>query len=146
MNVSAGREALVEVNGFGSKLEVDGQFRYQGTNSLVSTEDDALIRIATGGLNYYTDQTSFIGLASGFFAAKDDMDPTIYFKLWDGTSWVQPATLAAAEALGWSKTTYATDVEALVATGYDGLGGYTIYTGGERKAPIVPSGTFIIIK
>jgi len=146
VSVGGGREALVEVNGFGSKLETSGQFRYSGTNSLVSTENDALIRIPSASITYYTDPTSFFGLAGGFLACKDNMDSTIYFKLWNGTSWVQPASLAAAEALGWSKTTYATDEEALAETGYDGLGGYTIYTGGERMAPIVPDGTCIIIK
>lgn len=46
------------------------------------------------------------------------------------------------ETLNWSATYYATDAEGLAATGYDGLGGYTVFTGGTDLSPA----TLVIVK
>jgi hypothetical protein len=70
------------------------------------------------------------------------------FKLWNkATEEFEIVTsLNAAEktALNYTLAYYTTDEEAKAVTGYDGLGGYTIITGGDNTTP--PGGTIIIIQ
>jgi hypothetical protein len=144
--IGSGRKSTISVNGSGSIFFDGGNLQYDGGNSLVSSEDKGLVKIS-GYTVLPTDSSSFFGLADGYLAIRaSSMDPTVYVKLWNGTAWVQPATLAEAEALGWTKTVYATNAEGLAATGYDYLSGYSVYTGGVSMTPVVPEGTLLIVQ
>ncbi len=147
----------MEVRDFGSVLN----WRYMrflgGYSNRIVMADEGLIqsRYDANWVNYPSDNADvcFYGFAGGYFAQKGTqcrLDWNAYIRLWDGNDWVEPSTLAEAEGLGWSKTYYSDDAAgeaaALAATGYSGLAGYEVYTGGEPMYPTPPSGTCIIIQ
>ncbi len=139
-----------EVKDFGTVLDCD-LFSFDGQSNVMAVIDAGLIKCHAVGnwQNRPKQSTSFYHFGGGFLAWKGDQARLDYdkdIKLWDGTAWVRPTTLAQAEALGWSKTLHTTDEAALAATGYDGLAGYTVFTGGLRRNPLPPVTTCIVIR
>ncbi len=141
---------VVEIKDFGTIVDC-GMIVFDGVSNVVAIIDDGLLkaRISGNWQNRPKKPTSFHHFGGGFLAWQGVdaiLDYKTDIKLWDGTNWIKPTTLAQAEALGWSKTYYATDELALAATGYDGLAGYTVFTGGIRKNPLPPATTCIVLR
>jgi len=116
-------EALVKLDGYDIRIDHNG-----GTNNFLQMQD-----------GYF----AWTGSKVSSLTAKESK-----FKLWNKTTEefeiVTDLSAAEKEALNYSIVYYATDEEAKAVTGYDGLGGYTIITGGDNTTP--PEGTLIIIQ
>lgn len=87
---------------------------------------------------------NYVQINSGFFAWSGDhtaFDPNGLVMLWNGRNY-ELLDGTNNEALNWSATYYATDLEGQRYTGYDGLGGTTVFTGGPEIRPT----TVVIVK
>jgi hypothetical protein len=136
----------VTVTGTGSVVRVNGYFQVGYgtglTNNTLTVMNGALarqdnsnsdIQVGSGAGNY-------IRLAAGFVARvgnKTAMLTDAMIQVWSGREWV-----AGVKGTSWTATYYANENDALAATGYSGLGGYTIYTGGK---PVTPGGTVVLL-
>ncbi len=87
--------------------------------STMSGANNNSLRLADGYIALFGNQTTYIGELIG--------DGSI--QLWNGSAWVT----ATAEDVDIAY--YATDAEGEAATGYSGLGGYTVATGGVQAVP-----------
>lgn len=143
------------VTGAGSKfVQEAGNFivTFDGTNSrgdnnTLTIASDALVQIVgTGNGNLSVATTSagnYVQFKEGFLAWNGNhtsgLNPLTQVQLWNGSAYVTPTTLTQAVELGWSSTFYSADGDgeaaALAATGYAGLGGYTVFTGGVVPEP-----------
>lgn len=85
--------------------------------SMVGTTN--FLRLGGGFVAWITDKTASTSITDAKVKVTQD----------GGLTWVD-GTRDVAGAGYWTSTYYATDAEALAATGYEGLGGYTIITGG----------------
>jgi hypothetical protein len=82
-------------------------------------------------------------LAHGFMAVQYNRTTVLAdeeVEVWSGSDWV-----AGEKDVNWTATYYPDDASALAATGYDGLGDFTVITGGESLNPPLPTGTVLII-
>jgi hypothetical protein len=147
----------LEVRDFGSVINWRYMSFLGGYSNRIVVADEGLIqsRLNANWVNYprANEDVCFIGFAGGYFAqigTQCQLDWNKYIRLWNGSGWVEPATLAEAEALGWSKIFYSDDpageAEALAATGYSGLAGYEVYTGGMEMYPDPPQGTVLLVQ
>jgi len=146
-----------EVRDFQSVVDVHYMNFLGGYSNKVVLADQGLIkaRFNANWVNYprANSDVCFYGFAGGYFAwygTLGQFDWNKYIRLWDGNDWVLPASLEDAQELGWSEIFYTDDpageAAALAATGYEGLAGYTVYTGGKPMYPDPPSGTVLIIQ
>lgn len=133
--LSTGHGSLT-VTGHGSVVRLNGGLRvgHEGSNNTATIADGALVQLGTGG--YETIDFSNLGgtnnllrLDGGYLALGGnetayvgDLIGNGYIQLWDGSAWVT-ATAEKVEV-----TYYATNAEGEAATGYSGLGGYTVLT------------------
>ena len=118
--------------------------------------DAALARIDKNNSTAISVGTSGVGgnrvrFAAGFLAWNGDQRASLnvltQVSLWNGTAYVTPGSSEEATALKWSARYYTVEEEAaaLLATGYSGLGGYTVFTGGKSIAGALKT-TLVVVK
>lgn len=160
-----GSYADVTVSDLGSVLAITGNLRLGETTTLGAHHNT--LTLQDGGIAQLTNATAtitlstmpahggtYIRFAAGFLAWNGNhtsgLNVLTQVQLWDGTAFVVPADAPAAAALGWSVTLYTADAAgeaaALAATGYSGLGGFTVFTGGDAMNPPPPSTTVLILR
>lgn len=125
----------VTVTGEGSTWEAGSSLSigvyFSSTNNTLTIEDSALVK--AGNLSFGNGGNNHLRLDGGYIALFGDKTTTVgnfitagRIQLWDGSAW----TTATAEDV--VLTYYANDAggeaAALAATGYSGLGGYTVAT------------------
>lgn len=127
-----------------------------GSSNTLTIANNALVQL--DGYDIRLDHTgtainNFLQMQGGYFAWAGNKSSALTskeskFKIWNKITQkfekVSELSEAEKEALNYSITYCATDEEAEAITGYDGLGGYTILTGGDNTIP--PKGTLLIIK
>lgn len=128
----SGGNNFVEVRGEDSVWRNEGKFTlgsFSSNNTL--TISDSAIVIVDGDfvVSEYTSFLNFLRLDGGFFAWEGDRASDMLsllnnnvIQFWDGTAW---ASAVGGQA---TYTFFATDEEGFAATGYEGLGGYTVMT------------------
>ena len=112
----------------------------------VTFENSGLVKLENENFNLevLADADNKVQFAQGYLAiAGNQIEfswvPRLYqdypVELWSGTEWVDAADAGNRAAYGWSETFYSDDeageAAALADTGYSGLKGYTVWTGGE---------------
>lgn len=117
------------------------------SNNVLTITDGGLVKLygasTTVGAN--ASQGKFVRLAKGFLAYHMNDDDSLLYSnalLWNGSDWeVAPSV--------WRGTYYANDATgeaaAFAATGYSGLAGYTVFTGGKSIAGALNT-TLILVK
>lgn len=159
-----GSSCAVTVSDPGSLLAISGNLRLGETTTLGAHHNT--LTIQDGALTLLTNTTStitvsgmpalggtYIRFADGFLAWNGNhtsgLNVLTQVQLWDGAAFVSPANAGAATALRWRVTLYSADAAgeaaALAATGYSGLAGYTVFTGGKSIADALKT-TLVVIK
>jgi len=122
----------------------------QGSNNTLTIENEALVKVGDaigetisfsidGGTNNYLRlDGGYIALFGNQITEINDMIVEGFIQLWDGSAWVT-ATLADVEITEYTNDA-AGEAAALEATGYSGLGGYTVAT-----AQAVPEPTTTVL-
>jgi T5SS/PEP-CTERM-associated repeat protein len=158
-----GSENSALITGAGSRLDV-GNVIYvgnKGSSNTLAIADSALVKLDGYDIRFdwvAPATNNYLRLQAGYFAWAGSRAGSIaskegYIQLWDDAAaeykTLSDLTPEERTALNYSVTYYADDASAEVATGYSGLGGYTVVTGGILPAvepPAVKPGLVILVK
>jgi hypothetical protein len=152
-----GRPSILHAESTSSGLSIpeNGATGY-GHHDTLTIVDEALVQIDNASTTAVSVKTTgeggnYVRLAKGFLAwygnRTANLSVTTQVALWDGSQYVTPADANEADALKWNATYYTSEqeTEAYNATGYSGLAGYTVFTGGQSISGAL-STTLIVIQ
>lgn len=148
-NAALGSNNVLMVTGSDSVWMISGSLVVgdYGSNNTLTIEDNALVKVGDASgetvvISAHTGTGNFLRLDGGYIALFGDQTnyvtntllPASVIEVWSGSSWVS----ATSQTLDYAF--YATDQAALTATGYNGLGGYTILNSVPEPSIAVLSG------
>jgi len=148
-NASRGANNTVTIVDQGSVWVISGSLAVgdYGSGNTVSVEDGALLKVGDASgetivFSLHGGSNNFLRLDGGYAALYGDQTSYVSdtllannrIQVWDGAAW----TLATAETL--EATYFDTDAAALAATGYSGLGGYTVLEAIPEPATLALAG------